>query len=244
MYILVIILHIHKGYFHGHDSPEDGPSNQVFITVYSLSRLYMDDTGRFPIRACSGNQYIMIALHAIGNLIFQQAFKSKSDCHRIAAYNAIMTCLAARFFLVDLQILNNKASAAYKEAITFNWNAKFQLVPLDIHHQNRAECAICTFKDHFLAILAGIYSAFPQYLWDLFLPQAKLTLNLHQAMLNPKISTWEFFQGPFDLNKTPLGPFGCPVLIHAKPATRQSWDFRAKPGFYFGPALDSYNCFK
>ncbi len=58
-------------------SPEDVPPNQVFIKVYPLSRLYTDDTGRFPIKACSGNQYITIAFHADGNLILQQAFKSK-----------------------------------------------------------------------------------------------------------------------------------------------------------------------
>jgi hypothetical protein len=88
-------------------------------------------------------------------------------------------------------------------------------------------------------------SAFPPYLWDPLLPQAELTLNLlWQAMLNPRISTWEFFQRPFDFNKTPLGPVGCFVLIHAKPATRRSWVFHAKPGFYIGPALDSYCCFK
>jgi hypothetical protein len=146
---------------------------------------------------------------------------------------------------VDLQILDNKASAVYKIKITFKWNVKFQLVPPNMHCHNRAERAICTFKDHFLAILAGVNSAFPLYLWDLLLPQAELTLNLlHQAMLNPRISAWEFFQGPFNFNKSPLGPFGCRVLIHAKPATSQSWDFRAKPGFYIGPALDSYCCFK
>ena len=52
------------------------------------------------------------------------------------------------------------------------------------------------------------------------------------------------FRGLFDFNKTPLGPGGCRVLIHAKPATRRSWDFRAKNGFYIGPAMDSYRCFK
>ncbi len=63
-------------------SPEGMPSNQVFIKVYPLSRLY-DNTGRFLIRACLGNQDIMIliAFHADGNLILQQVFKSKSDCH-------------------------------------------------------------------------------------------------------------------------------------------------------------------
>ncbi len=70
---------------------------------------------------------------------------------------------AARGLSVDLQILDNKASAEYKEAITLKWNAKFQLVPPDMHRQNRAGCAICTFKDHFLAILASVDSTFPLY---------------------------------------------------------------------------------
>jgi hypothetical protein len=176
-------------------------SNLVIVTVVPLSRLYTDNTGRFPVRACSGNQYVMIAYHANGNLILQQAFPTKSDCHRLASYNSIMTRLVAQGLLVDLQILNNKVSAAYKQAITFTWKAEFQLVPPDMHQQNRAEPAIRTFKDHFIAILASINSAFLPYLWDLLLPQAKLTLNLlRQANLNPRISVWEYFQGPFDFN--------------------------------------------
>ncbi len=98
----------------------------------------------------------MIAFHADGNLILQQAVKTKSNCHRTAAYNAIMTRLAAKGLSVDLQILDNKASATYKEAITLKWKATFQLVLPDMHHRNRVECAIRTFKDHFLAILAGV----------------------------------------------------------------------------------------
>ncbi len=100
-------------------SPVDVLSNQVIIMVYPLSRLYTDDTGRFPVRARSGNQCIMIAFHAGGNPILQQAFNSTCDHNCIAAYNAIMTCLASRGLSVDLQILDNKAIAAYKEAITF-----------------------------------------------------------------------------------------------------------------------------
>jgi hypothetical protein len=126
----------------------------------------------------------------------------KSDHHQIAAYNAIMTCLAARGPSVDLQILNNEASMEYKEAITFKWNPKFQLVPPDMHRQNWAERAICTFNDHFLAIVAGVNFAFPPYLWDLLLPQAELTLNLlHQATLNPRITTlamWVPTQHPWN----------------------------------------------
>jgi hypothetical protein len=88
------------------------PSNEVYICVYPISKLYTDNTGRFFIKAHSGNQYVMIAYHADGNLILQQAFKSRSNTHCIAAYNAIMTRLAARGLSVDLQILDNKAIAA------------------------------------------------------------------------------------------------------------------------------------
>jgi hypothetical protein len=156
-----------------------------------------------------------------------------------------MTRLAARGLLVDLQILNNKASVANKHTITITWQAKFQLVPPDMHRCNWAERAIRTFKDHFLSILASVDASFPPYLWDLLLPQAELTLNLlRQLALNPQISVWEFFHGPFDFNKTPLRSVGCRVLIHPKPVTHCSWDFHAKEGFYIGLALDSYWCFK
>jgi len=144
------------------------------------------------------------------NLILQQAFKNKKDAHRIAAYNAIMTRLEAQGLSVDLQILDNKASAAYKHAITFKWKATFQLVLPDMHWRNRAERAIRTFKARFLAILAGVYPKFPPYLWDLLLPQAELTLNLiRQSTINPRISAWKFFHGPFDFTKTLLALVGC-----------------------------------
>jgi hypothetical protein len=172
------------------------PSSQVSVFTKPLSKLFTNNTGRFPIRARSGNQYVMIAFYANGSLILQQAFKSKSDRHRIAAYNTIMIHLMARGLSVDLQILDNKASSAYKEAITYKWNATFQLIPQDMHRRSWAEHAICMFKDHFLAILASVNAAFPPYLWDLLLLQAELTLNLlQQATLNPWINMLGFFSG-------------------------------------------------
>ena len=80
--------------------PIASPSNLIFVKTRSLSKLYTDDTGRFPVRAPSGNQYVMIAFHADGNLILQQAFKTKNDHHCIAAYNTIMTRLAARGLVI------------------------------------------------------------------------------------------------------------------------------------------------
>ena len=114
----------------------EAPSNEVFIRVFPISKLYTDDTGRFPVKTRSGNQYVMIAYHSDGNVILQQAFKTRSNKHHIAAYNAIMNRLVACGLAVGLQILDNKASAAYKHAITVTWQAKFQLVPPNMHRCN------------------------------------------------------------------------------------------------------------
>jgi hypothetical protein len=185
--------------------PPDDNVKEVFIEIYPLNKLYANDTGWFPVCARSGNQYVMIAYHTEGNLIMQQAFPTKADKHRIPAFNNIMTRLTARGLSVDLNIRDNEASADFKRVITETWRAKFLLVPPDMHRRNKAEQMIRHFKNHFLSILAGIDAAFPPYLWDLLLPEAKLTINLlRQATAKPKISAWEYFNGPFDFNKTPF----------------------------------------
>ena len=112
-----------------------------------------------------------------------------------------------------------------------------------MHRRNVAERAIRTFKAHFLAILAGVASDFPRYLWDLLVPQAEMTLNfLRQSPLNKTISAWEYFNGPFNYDATPLGPLGTRVLAHHKPDVRASWDFRAEDGWGIGVSLEHYRC--
>ena len=219
-------------------------SNEMHIWVEPISKLYTDDTGRFPIRSRKGNQYIMIAYHCDSNTILTAPFKTKSDKHRIEAYNSIMKRIKARGHKVDLQILDNECSAEYKRVMEEEWNIKFQLVPPEVHRRNIAERAIRTFKDHFLATLAGVAADFPPYLWDILLEQAEITVNLlRQATLNPRISAWEYFNGPFDYNATPLGPLGSRVIIHNKASSRKSWDQRGESGWYVGPALVHYRCY-
>ena len=92
---------------------------------------------------------------------------------------------------VDLQVLDNEASADYKLSIKTKWKAKYQLVPPHTHRSNAAERAIRTFKAHFLSILASVAPDFPRNIWDLLLPKSELTLNLlRQATLDPSQSAW------------------------------------------------------
>ena len=67
----------------------------------------------------------MIAYHCDANLILAGPFSSRKDKHRILVYDKIMQRLFNNKLTVDLQILDNEASAEYKRAITENWNDNY-----------------------------------------------------------------------------------------------------------------------
>jgi hypothetical protein len=110
------------------------PATALFCWEEELDTLYTDDMGRFPIRAQNGNQYIMLAYHAGANTILVQPFQTKADHHRIPTYQAIMARLKARNIRVSQQVLDNEASAAYKQAINIDLlGCTIQFVPPDMH---------------------------------------------------------------------------------------------------------------
>ena len=185
----------------------------------------------------------MIAYHCNANLILAEPFASRKYTHRLLEYDKIMQRLSDNKLIVDLQILDNKATAEYNWAITKKWNATYQLVPPNKHRSNAAECAIRMFKAHFLSILAGVAPDFPRNLWDLLLPQTELTLNLlRQATLDPTRSAWSYFHGPFNYDATPIRYLGCEIIAHKKTGTRYSWNFRSAAGWNVGVAPKHYCC--
>ena len=144
---------------------------------------------------------------------------------------------------MDLQIIDNEASTEYKRVIKNKWNAIYQLVPPNTHRSNRDKRAICTFKAHFIAILAGVAPDFPRNLWDLLLPQTELTLNLlWQATLDPSRSTRAYFHGPFNYDATPIVLLGYNIISHKKTGARNSWDFRGAAGWNVCVAIQHYQC--
>ena len=86
-------------------------SNKLFIQVTPIRKLYTDDTGRFPVHARSGHQYIMIAYHCDKTLILAVPFKARKDTHRLKVNDKIIKLLIDHRLNVDLQILDNEASS-------------------------------------------------------------------------------------------------------------------------------------
>ena len=94
-----------------------------------------------------------------------------------------------------------------------------------------------------ISILAGVAPDFPRNLWSLVLPQTELTLILlRQATLDPSISSWSYFRGPFNYEATPIGTLGCDIIAHKNMGTRHLWDFRGAVGWNVGVALQHYRC--
>jgi hypothetical protein len=103
--------------------------------------------------------------------------KSKSDSEWLQAYGGIHQELTSKGFKLNLQTLDNEASAALKIHFMEN-DVKCQLFSPHCHIRNALERAIRTFKEYFVAGLVLADPDFPLHLLDCVLPQADMTLNL------------------------------------------------------------------
>ena len=74
-------------------------------------------------------------------------------------------------------VLDNEDSAKYKEVIKKS-GMEYELVPPHMHIQNFAGRAIQTFKEKFVGILSNLTSPLHWLLWDKFLPQVEMNINM------------------------------------------------------------------
>ena len=129
---------------------------------------------------------------------------TRTDATMVTAFQEVITVLKARGYSPALNVMDNECSKTVEQYIRSN-NIAIQLVPPDNHRVNAAERAIATFKEHLIAGLSTVDKLCPLQLWDEFLPQVELTLNLIRfSRRNPRISANEEVYGAFDFNKTPF----------------------------------------
>jgi hypothetical protein len=77
------------------------------------------------------------------------------------------------------------------------------------------------------------------------MPQADITLNLlRSSRRQPKLSAYACLNGNFDFNQSPLAPPGTRVVVHVTTDQRPSMAPHGVDGWYVGPSLDHYRCFK
>ena len=231
------------------NTEEDSPNTpkkkhkEILIKIWDTQeKSFTDQTGKFPYQSVDGHRYLMIMVEVDSNYIDAEPMKNKSGKEHIRAYQALLERIKATGVCdPKLHILDNEASKEYQQEI--KKQCKMQMVPPDTHRRNIAERAIQTFKNHFIAILAGVDPDFPIFLWNKLVPQAVLTVNLvRPSNVAPKVSAHAYMHGHFDYNATPLAPLGCQVQLYLKPHRRTSWGKHASQGWYLGAALQHYRC--
>ena len=227
--------------------PSNKRSHHCYVAIIKPERsgqIYSDLTGRFPIASSKGNNYLLIIYDYDSNGILAQPMRTRTGPCILEAYKVLHDRLVAAGLRPQLQRLDNEASQSLKQFMASE-GIDYQLVPPGVHRRNAAERAIRTFKNHFIAGLCSTDKNFPLHLWDQLVPQAELTLNmLRGSRLNPKLSAHAQLNGHFDFNRTPIAPPGIRVLAHVKPAQRTTWSPHAEDGWYVGPAMESYRCYR
>ncbi|KAL7474761.1 hypothetical protein ACHAW6_000714, partial [Cyclotella cf. meneghiniana] len=136
-------------------APNNDKTNMVFMTMVEINRqLFTNQTGRFPITSNRGNNYIVIFYAVDPNYIKSYPIKSQHRNEILKAYKKVYQFLRFHVYQPQLHKLDNETSKDVEAFIATN-NAKFQYTPPNMHRTNTAERAICTWKNHFLAIRAG-----------------------------------------------------------------------------------------
>jgi hypothetical protein len=226
----------------------EGPSRtSVFMATVepiATGRAFGDLTGQYPHMSSRGNKYILIIYDYDTNAIIAEPLKGRTKGDILNGYRNVHKQLARNGYKPTMQTLDNEASDILLEYMRNN-KIDIQLAPPHIHRRNLAERAIRTFKEHFKALRASCDPLFPKHLWCRLLQQATLSLNLlREARLHPQLSSYHALWGAFDYNRTPLAPPGTKVLVHEKPQQRNTWDDNGVEGWYLGPAMSHYRCYR
>jgi hypothetical protein len=225
--------------------PKGVKTHQLYADCVSVTgKIFTDQTGRFLQPSSNGNKDMLVLYDYDSNYIHVEAMVDRTGPSILKAYKKAHELLTSRGLKPSLQKLDNEASSALQQYMV-SVDVDYQLVPPHVHRRNAAERAIRTFKNHFIAGLCSTDPDFPLHLWDRLLPQALLTLNLLRgSRINPNLSAYAQLHGAFDFNRTPIAPPGIKVMIHEKPPVRGTWQPHAVPGWYLGPAMLHYRCYR
>ena len=139
--------------------------------------MYTNGTGALPVQSFRNMQYVFVAYMYDLNAILVRAMPSKNDGEMIAAFKDILATLNTRGYVPTLNVMDNECSKAVEAHIR---SRTMDIHLVHNHHVNAAEHTIATFKEHFISALATVDKDCPLQLWDDFLPQVELTLNLLQ----------------------------------------------------------------
>ena len=206
----------------------------------ALFSLHSDATGRYPFESFNGNNYILVSVYL--NYIHVEPMPDRSAASYVSAYRKSIDFFRSKGHVVSVQRLDNETSGELESFFRNEAELPFQYISANNKRANKAERAIASFKNHFIASYASVSVEFPPALWDELLWQIELTLNhLRPCTSNPSISAYEgILRAKFDFLANPIVPVGTKVLIFEAPNLRSTYSPHGVLGFYLRPEIKHY----
>ena len=150
------------------------------------------------------------------NKIMKTPMKNRSDKEMIRYFVELTAYLKICGFNPGFHIMDNETWTVFKKSMS-TMDIKYQLVPPSNHRVKNPYRSIQTFKNHLIALILGVDSAFHLQLLCRMLQRAIISLNIvRQSRLYPHLLVYTHFYGDFDCNHTPLAPPVGKVVIHNK----------------------------
>ncbi len=199
-------------------------TTQVFEPSKNITgQSFHDFPGAFPLASHSGKKNMLVCYNEDSNYIHIEVLTDRSGPSYVDAYSKAFDFFVKAGFTPRFEKMDNEAPRAL-----VNWcqthQVNVQLAPPNIHRTNKAERAIRTFKNHFIAGLSTTSKDFPLDAWDELIDQMELTVNLLRGSnVNPYVSAWQQIHGPYEYARNPIAPAGTRVLIFERPEKRASW---------------------
>jgi hypothetical protein len=158
----------------------------IYAAILDAGQIYDDQTGRFPVISSRDNVSIMVLYEYDGDVIMAEPIKNNKAGELLRSIQVVEQKLTTRGLKPKRMTLENEASQLLKDYL-YDQNISFYLVPPYCYRCNAAEREICPFKDNLIAGLFSTDKDFPMHLWERFLQQAILTLNmLRTSRTSPK----------------------------------------------------------
>ena len=201
---------------------------------------YFDATGRFPFQSEEGYEYMLVSVYK--NYIHVEPMVDRRAPSYVAAYRSTINFFRSKGHILSVCRLDNESSVILENFFNEEVKMDFNFIAAGNHRANKAERAIQSWKNHFIAGIATIDPDFPMTQWPKFLLQAELTLNhLRPFADNDKISAYEgIYKSKYDFKAHPIAPIGTKVVVYEPSDQRTSWNPHGIQGFYLGPALNHY----
>ena len=129
--------------FSQHDNipMQQDPTQDYYVQIETLQKIYTDQTGKFPTPSSNGMQYCFVLYSFDANAILVEPIKNRSAQELLRAHKKLVTFLTQKGYKPTMHYLDNEAPQCIKSYDSTN-AIKYQLVPPFSHRRNAAERAI------------------------------------------------------------------------------------------------------